>query len=291
MSGRSREDHDWRPDLPPAPCPRQAGNAVSRDGGAMPAGVLPQQWALTPEGEVMSVVQERLALPRAVPSRAHRPFHPPSGACPYRLPHEIRDRLVAALAPFRNREAAFTLAVFLGRFWSMPSRVALPFPVDRRALAGHPQLGLTEARVRGAIRVLEEVGFLARFITSGSRYKPTEEGLRRKPVPFQFGSDYAPLFIAANRRAAAARGRREGARRTFAPDAARGPSLASLEARAKSPKGKGAPEGKVIMGEIVKGRGIPPRASVLDPNLEAALDRLLQDIRQSRDGSGEGGAR
>jgi hypothetical protein len=169
--------------------------------------------------------------------------------------------------------------------------VALPFPIDRRALAGRRDLGLTEARVRGAIRVLEEIGFLMRFVSSGSRYKATEEGLRRKPIPFQFGSDYAPLFIAANNRAAAARGRREGARRTLTPETARGPSLASPEARANSPKGKGAPEGEVIMGEIVKGSGIPPRASVRNPNLEAALDRLLQGIRQSRDGSGEGGAR
>ena len=114
----------------------------------------------------------------------------------------------------------------------MPGRVALPFPIDRRALAGHRELGLTEARVRGAIRALEAVGFLARFVTSGSRYKATEEGLRRKPIPFQFGSDYAPLFIAANRRAAAARGRQEGARRTLTPDSARGPSLASAEAAA-----------------------------------------------------------
>jgi hypothetical protein len=164
----------------------------------------------------MLAVQERLPLPRALPARARRarrPFHPSRGEGAYRLPHEIRDRLVAALAPYRNRDAAFALAVFLGRFWSMAGRVALPFPIDRRALAGHRELGLTEARVRGAIRVLEEVGFLARFVTSGSRYKATEEGLRRKPIPFQFGSDYAPLFIAANARAAVARGRREGARR------------------------------------------------------------------------------
>jgi hypothetical protein len=41
------------------------------------------------------------------------------------------------------------LAVFLSRFWSMPGRVALPFPIDRRALAGHRELGLTEGRVKG----------------------------------------------------------------------------------------------------------------------------------------------
>jgi hypothetical protein len=69
----------------------------------------------------------------------------------------------------------------------MPGRVALPFPIDRRALADRQDLGLTEAQVRRGIRVLEEVAFLARAVTSGSRYKATEEGLRRKPIPFQLG--------------------------------------------------------------------------------------------------------
>jgi hypothetical protein len=239
----------------------------------------------------MLALQERLPLVRPRTQSTRRPFTPAQGRAGYRLPHEIRDRLVAALAPFRNREAAFALAMFLARFWSMPGRVALPFPIDRRALAGHRELGLTEARVRGAIRTLEEVGFLARFITSGSRYKATEEGLRRKPIPFQFGSDYAPLFIAANGRAAAARGRREGARRIQTPDRTRGPSLASPGARANSPKGKSEAESSVIMGEIVKGSGIPPHASVLDPNLEAALDQLRRAAGIAGDGFGEGRAR
>jgi hypothetical protein len=239
----------------------------------------------------MFAVQERLALVRPRTRSTRQRFTPAQGRAGYRLPHEVRDRLVAALAPYRNREAAFTLAVFLGRFWSMAGRVALPFPIDRRALAGHQELGLTEAQVRGAIRVLEEVGFLTRFLTSGSRYKATEEGLRRKPVPFQFGSDYAPLFIAANRRAAAARGRRDGARRTVVPDPARGPSVASAGPSLKSPKGKSKAKPSVIMGEI---RGsLPPRASVPDANLEAALERLRQagGFRPSRSGSGEGGAK
>jgi hypothetical protein len=239
----------------------------------------------------MLAVQERLPLVRLRTRSARRPFTPAQGRGGYRLPHDVRDRLVAALAPFRNREATFALAVFLARFWSMPGRVALPFPIDRRALAGRPDLGLTEGRVRGAIRTLEAVGFLARFVTSGSRYKPSEDGLHRKPIPFQFGSDYAPLFIAANARAAAARGRREGARRSLTPETARGPSLASPEARTKSPKLKGAPEGEVIMGEIVKGSGIPPHASVLDPNLEAALDQLRRAAGIAGDGFGEGRAR
>jgi hypothetical protein len=184
--------------------------------------------------------QIRLPLPRRLERRGpqRRPFHPTTPAGPYKLPHEVRDRLTAALQPFRNREAAFALAVFLARFWSMPGRVALPFPIDRRALAGHQELGLTEARVRGAIRVLEEVGFLVRFVTSGSRYKATENGLRRKPIPFQFGSDYFPLFNAANRRAAAARRRQEGTRRTqrhsTAPEARPRPPQGLCSSRPKA---------------------------------------------------------
>ncbi len=91
------------------------------------------------------------------------------------------------------------MATFLARFWSVPGRVGGSFPIDRRALTDHDGLELTEARVRGAIRTLEAVGFLERAISpSGSRYKATEEGLHRKPILFVFGSEYAPAFIAAN---------------------------------------------------------------------------------------------
>src|SRR5205085_12566795 len=108
------------------------------------------------------------------------------------------------------RDAAFALATFLGRFWSAPNRLLTAFPIDRRELADHAGLGLTEARVRGAIRALEEVEFLDRAVASGSTHKPTPEGLHRKPVLFMFGAEYNPLFSAATRRASAARGRRSG---------------------------------------------------------------------------------
>ena len=200
----------------------------------------------------MPAAQPMLPLPRALPPRARRvrkPFQAGTASQPYRLPHEVRDRLVAALAPYRNREAAYRLAVFLGRFWSMPGRVALPFPIDRRALADRQDLGLTEARVRGAIKALEEVGFLARAVTSGSRYRATAQGLHRKPVPFQFGSDYAPLFIAANKRAGAARGGLSWADGPQTPASRSRPSMASPEARPNSPKGKSQAESLLLMGE------------------------------------------
>jgi hypothetical protein len=168
---------------------------------------------------------------------------------PYRLPHAVRDRLQAALEPFRNAERAYALAVFLGRFWSMPGRVALPFPIDRRALADRQDLGLSEARVRGAIKTLEEVGFLARAVTSGSRYRATAQGLHRKPVPFQFGSDYAPLFIAANKRASAARGAGSRSAPMVRAHNEQRPSATFLEARPNSPKGKSQAESLLLMGE------------------------------------------
>jgi hypothetical protein len=84
----------------------------------------------------MFAIQERLPLARHRTRSARRLFAPAQGRGTYRLPHDVRDRLIAALLPFRNREAAFALAVFLARFWSMPGRVALPFPIDRRALSG-----------------------------------------------------------------------------------------------------------------------------------------------------------
>jgi hypothetical protein len=65
---------------------------------------------------------------------------------------------------------------------------------------------LNQACVRGAIRTLEAIGFLERAIPpSGSRYKAIEGGLHRKPSLFVFGAEFAPAFMAANRRARAVR--------------------------------------------------------------------------------------
>ena len=200
---------------------------------------------------------------------------------PYRLPQPVRDRLEAALQPFRNAGRALQLAVFLGRFWSMPGRVALPFPVDRRAIADREDLELTEGEVRGAIRTLEAVGFLDRWQTTGSRYKATEHGLRRKPIPYTFGAEFMPMFVAANARAMAARG---GVSRPARPPVARSAGrrpTGSVEARVASastkqshnlPKNKAQAENVLLMGNQNRTRdpGEP------HPALEAALARLAK---------------
>src|SRR4051812_42397147 len=197
-----------------------------------------------------------LPLPRPPSVRrrgSRRPFAPSQGGV-YRLPHDVRDRLAAALMPFRNRDAAFALATFLGRFWSTPSRLLTAFPIDRRELANHAALGLTEGRVRGAIRTLELVGFLDRAMARGSPYQPTPDGLRRRPVLYQFGSGYGPAFGADKKAAAAGRGGRERTQPVTRPAPVLRPSAGFPAARVlKSPKSKSEAEPLVLMGEITPG--------------------------------------
>jgi hypothetical protein len=100
-------------------------------------------------------------------------------------------------------------------------------------------------------------------------------------VLFVFGADYAPAFLAANRRAAAARGRPSGARRSLtlavSPRPSRGLSAAP---GANSPINKSAADPSVLMGEFrsapapLRGNTIQPSASAPDSPLEAALERL-----------------
>ena len=46
---------------------------------------------------------------------------------------DVRDRLPLALTPFRNGEAAFTLATFIARYHSNPDRELGAFAIDCRA--------------------------------------------------------------------------------------------------------------------------------------------------------------
>jgi hypothetical protein len=222
-------------------------------------------------------------VPRSRVREVRRPFRPARSSARYQLPHEVRDRLVTALKPYRNRAAALALAEFVACSHSGPGRVALAFPIDRRELAKIPGLDLTEAKIRGAIRVLEEVAYLDRDIEPpGSRYKPTPEGLHRKPVLYVFGGDYARAFIEANERAYAAARRRSRERRPNPSDAARQPSAAPASVfSTKSPKDTRVADQRVSLGELAKG-GIAPKrdnfvarppAAAPDPAFEASLAR------------------
>jgi hypothetical protein len=192
-------------------------------------------------------------------------------ASTYRLPHDVRDRLAAALKPLRNRDACMALATFIARFWTAPRKLGLPFMLDRRALAPVEALGLSEARVRGAIRALERAGFLERMPASGRTHQRTPEGLHRKPVAYTFGPDYREAFSIANKRAAAARDRRSRSRPTFTCATPKRPSTALPTARpANSPKYTGSEASRVYLGEK---RSKPPAPSELNPALEAALER------------------
>ena len=204
----------------------------------------------------------------------------PDSAGPYRLPAGVRDRLSAALAGRKNRDAAFALAVFLARFWSSPRRLLCALPVDRRALAQHEALGLTEARVRGALAVLVEVGFLARYEPeAGKKYQRTAGGLQRRAILHRFGEEYAVAFTAANARAQAARGAPAPSRRPIPsrPQPQRAPA-----SNVDAPRAMPAPQvaqkqslggSRVIMGEM--DRGNPTTAC---EKLEAALERLRRGV-------------
>ncbi|ACL63355.1 conserved hypothetical protein (plasmid) [Methylobacterium nodulans ORS 2060] len=192
--------------------------------------------------------------------------------CAYRLPRTIAERLETALRGRKNAAAALALAKWLGRFWSTPSRFLSAFPIDRRAIAGREDLGLSEARVRGAIAALEEVGFLDRAEpAAGRRYQRTDEGLQRRAMLFRFGPDYGQAFRAANARAQAARGAPAPARRPITPSAPLRPPV-SLPAPSRAMPAaqvahKQSSGGAVLlMGE--KGRATP------ESGLEAALERL-----------------
>lgn len=231
----------------------------------------------------MPIVQHLLPIARPLAARVRsvrRPFRPSSGEGPYRLPHDVRDHLTAALAPFRNRDAAFALAAFLARYHSSPGRLIDAFVIDRRALVGHADLDLTEARIRRAIMVLEAVGFLDRALTSGSTHKATEDGLRRKPIRFVFGSEFGLLFAAANRRARKARGGDQRARRPQTLSAPPRPSAGSwMGSNAKSPKDMSPTDPLVNLGDIAKPDPIPIQNLTPLPRLSAAALKVFGSPR------------
>ncbi|WP_410824350.1 hypothetical protein [Methylobacterium oryzisoli] len=164
----------------------------------------------------------------------------------------------------RNRDAAYALAVFVARFWSAPARLELGFPVDRRALAEHPLLGLSEHQVRAARDTLEAIGFIARQEPEdGRHYRRTADGPHRKPIIFRFGLDYQAAFVVANKRATA---RRPIAQTRTASTPIKSSSIAVSH---KHPEA----EAVVLMG----GQSLP-RAEEPESALEGALARLRKAV-------------
>ena len=226
-----------------------------------------------------------IACARRGPSRAEMMFGdetrraadaaPPAGGVPagYRLPRAVADRLETALRGRKNAISCLALATWLARFWSSPRRLLCAIPVDRRAIANRDDLGLSEARVRGALAVLVEIGFLARYEPDpGKRYQRTESGLQRRAILHRFGEEFAIEFSKANARAQAARGAPAPARRPIPrAEPQRAPAVPVAVVRPMLPaqvaQKQSSPERGVIMGE--GRRGSP---------LEAAIERLRRGI-------------
>ena len=193
----------------------------------------------------------------------------------YRLPRAVEVRLAAAANELRNGEAVLALARFLARFHTAPAVLGRAFPVDRTALAAVDALGLTEARVRGALKVLEEIGFLIREATTGSNYRRMAAGLRRKPVFWRIAPDFAGMFGKANAAAIRVRGAGKTDRRPITPVPTPRPSPAAVARPAAKPE--------PLLAEREKGRKYlqasnrPPNP---DTGLEAALARLRAAVER-----------
>ncbi len=204
----------------------------------------------------------------------------PDSAGPYRLPAGVRDWLSAALAGRRNRDAAFALAVFLARFWSSPRRLLCAIPVDRRALAEHEALGLTEARVRGALAVLVEVGFLVRYEPeAGKKYQRTEGGLQRRAILHRFAEEYAVAFTAANARAQTARGAPAPSRRPVPsrPQPQQAPA-SNVVASEAMPAPQVAQKQSLGGSHVIMGETDQRNPETVCEGLEAALERLRRGV-------------
>ena len=178
----------------------------------MPHAHPPQPCPAHPRIDLISA-QPQLPFPRHRPALVQQrelrsAFHPPAARSGgYTLPkaaqvsaHDVAPRLPQSRGGVGAGGVPGTL---LERTW----RIELAFTVDRRALNEHGELGLSEARVRGALRTLDRVGYLDRELVKGSPYKPRGrmDEWRRKPILFVFGPDFREIFRKGHAGAARAR--------------------------------------------------------------------------------------
>lgn len=123
-------------------------------------------------------------------------------ASSYGLPRRIRRMLNVALAGDPEKDAASSLATFLGKNHAAPDCLGRVFALCRRALS--KLLGISERKIRRWIKVLEAIGFLVREPDQG--FQPARDGkspVWRKPTLFRFGPSYFACFAEGCRRAAA----------------------------------------------------------------------------------------
>lgn len=233
---------------------------------------------LTPGPMTNGTTMTRVKIPAR---RQPRPFVPTSVNGPYRLPLALADQLALLLTPFRNREAAFKLAILLARFWSSPNRLALAFPIDRRALALKADLDLTESQIRGAIRTLETVGYLDRIPVVGRTHKPAADGsLHRKPSLFRFGTEALDAFTTANIRAARRRKHQTAPARRIIPRLSPVPVQLIQPVRSVSPI-KTLPSKDFAFGRVQLIRPILPVLQPAQATL-SELDKALARMQLAR---------
>jgi hypothetical protein len=179
---------------------------------------------LEPEGKAVPAVQHQLVMvPVLAPAvaRLRRRFcrkpllRSPPASGRYTLPAGALAQLQGDATGARNAQKAVILATHVARYQSAPANLGRNFPLDRRALAQLCDVPLSEGEIRGALKLLEEIGFVVRVPAPGSPYQRTVEGLRRKPIWFTLGEPYLAMFAEANRKPRGGPGRAPAASGIF----------------------------------------------------------------------------
>ena len=123
----------------------------------------------------------------------------------YVLPRRMRDALDIDLIGLRNAWAALLLARIVAQAHTGPRVRGRSFTLCRRGLAAaYGDLGLTEEIVRGAIRVLERIGFIVRDPAPEKPCRRTATGWQRKPIVWRIATRFLALCPLLKRRPAAA---------------------------------------------------------------------------------------
>jgi hypothetical protein len=125
-----------------------------------------------------------------------RAWVPSSWSGNFRLPIRIADRLKADTGHLRNRDAVFTLIVYLARHHAGPKTIArgtkTGFWIVREALAQSEKVNLTEDQIRGAIKAAITAGIIEPLL---SREEMRQPGRRANlPQLYRFTGDYAEMF-------------------------------------------------------------------------------------------------